>query len=172
MDPSAIKYINNSDKEYVETLIISQFPSQSRDNISTQSNQNLLETTNVKAKRAFEIDSFASLCGLQNESENSSETSVFSIKEELAYYYSTRNQNPSDISEYWKINQMKLPLLASAVRKYCIIPATSVPSESKFSIANYIARKERASLSSMNLRFSIILRDKPKFDKIVIKTVN
>jgi hypothetical protein len=49
-------------------------------------------------------------------------------------------------------------MLASAVRKYCIIPASSIAVESAFSEANFIQRKERSSLSSKNLRFTLVLK--------------
>ena len=80
----------------------------------------------------------------------------------LAYYLTSSQDNPLDISLYWGNNSSKLPLLASLVRKYCIIQATS---ESIFSIANYLGCKERASLSLRNFRFSMILREEPKFEK-------
>ena len=49
-------------------------------------------------------------------------------------------------------------MLASLVRKYLIIPASSVSSESAFSVANFIQRKERSTLSSKALKKSIILK--------------
>ena len=50
----------------------------------------------------------------------------------------------SDYGQFWKKNQIKLSFLANAVIKNCCISATSVPSESRFSIANFVSRKERA----------------------------
>ena len=108
---------------------------------------------------------FTSSCGFTVENENFSSKKGYTLKQELAYYLTSRQDNPLDISSYWRNNSSKLPLLASLVRKYCIIQATSVASESRFSIANYVGRKERASLSSRNLRFSMILREEPKFEK-------
>ena len=58
-------------------------------------------------------------------------------------------------------------MLASAVRKYCIIPASSVAVESAFSEANFIQRKERSSLSSKNLRYTLVL----KTTKLFISTI-
>jgi hypothetical protein len=49
---------------------------------------------------------------------------------------------------------------ATIVRKYCIIPSSSVPSESAFSVANFIQRKERNSLSSKCIKYSMVLRDR------------
>jgi aminopeptidase C len=63
-----------------------------------------------------------------------------------------------DLSSFWKKNCTQLPLLASLVRKYLIIPASSVSSESSFSVANFIQRKERSALSSKSFKQAIILR--------------
>jgi hypothetical protein len=50
--------------------------------------------------------------------------------------------------------------------KNCLISATSVPSESIFSIAGYIQRKGRCILSSRMLRFLILAKQNNKFEKI------
>ena len=106
------------------------------------------------------LDKFASSCGLVvNEQKGSSKNKT--INDELNLYAIARQgASYSDFGEFWKKNQIKLPFLANAVRKYCCISATSVPSESRFSIANFVSRKERAHLSSKNLRFSMMLREK------------
>ena len=49
-------------------------------------------------------------------------------------------------------------MLASAVRKYCIIPATSVAVELDFSEANFFQRKEKGRLSSRNLKYTLVLK--------------
>ena len=54
---------------------------------------------------------------------------------------------------------------------YNLICATSVPSESIFSIAGYIQRKERCRLSSKMLRFLILSKRNKKLEKIKFKTV-
>ena len=163
LDPTSIKYLNAQEKESAEKLIIAMFPK----NISTNSAS--LATTTSNEKRTNEIDDFGLACGFKAEDETLSKNKAFTLKQELAFYLTSRQENTSDISTFWRSNSVKLPLLASLVRKYCIIQATSVPSESRFSIANYVSRKERASLSSRNLRFSMILREKPKFEKIILK---
>ena len=67
---------------------------------------------------------------------------------------------------YWSTRKDS-PLLASIVRATSITPATSVPSESAFSIANYLQSKERSSLSAANLRMTMLLRDKNTVDKLL-----
>ena len=47
-----------------------------------------------------------------------------------------------------------------------MIQAASVAPDSAYSTANYIQRKERSSLSSENLRYSIFQREMPKMGKL------
>ena len=44
--------------------------------------------------------------------------------------------------------------------RFLATPATSVPSESAFSTASYLLRKQRSRLSPMNLSHSVFLKDK------------
>jgi hypothetical protein len=44
------------------------------------------------------------------------------------------------------------------VRYYGVIPATSVPSESAFSVAGYINRKERSSMAPATLKRSMFVK--------------
>ena len=58
-----------------------------------------------------------------------------------------------------------IKLLTKAQRFY-IMSATSVASESAFSVAGYIQRKERTRLSSKNLRFTILAKQMDKLIEI------
>ena len=49
--------------------------------------------------------------------------------------------------------------MVSVVRAFNIIPASSIASESLFSIAGYVKRKHRSFLASNTLRYTMILRD-------------
>jgi hypothetical protein len=60
--------------------------------------------------------------------------------------------------EFWSTHNQSFPRLVILVRRYCIVPATSVASESAFSIAGFIARKQRSSLSSRTLRHLLVLK--------------
>jgi hypothetical protein len=53
-------------------------------------------------------------------------------------------------------------------KRLCIIPSSSVPSESAFSIANFIQRKKRSALSASQLKYSIMLRDEIKVKSLKI----
>ena len=61
---------------------------------------------------------------------------------------------------FWKKNYPDFPILAQLARVFLSIPGTSVPSESAFSISAYVARKERARLSSENLSYTMFMKDK------------
>jgi hypothetical protein len=60
--------------------------------------------------------------------------------------------------EFWSTHRHSFPRLVTLVNRYCIVPATSVASESAFSISGFIARKQRSSLSSRTLRHLLVLK--------------
>ena len=88
----------------------------------------------------------------------SKETIVWTIEQELGYYATTGTLKQK-FESYWYMNQHRMPVLASLVRRFCLSPATSVASEASFSCANYIQRKQRFSLSPTNLCYTMVLRD-------------
>ncbi|CAF1437369.1 unnamed protein product [Adineta ricciae] len=61
---------------------------------------------------------------------------------------------------FWKIYGIDLPVLSEMARCYLSAPATSVQSESAFSISAHYGRKERSRLSPDNLAMSVFLKDK------------
>ena len=63
---------------------------------------------------------------------------------------------------------MELPHLAALVRAYNIQPASSVASESLFSIAGYVPWKQRSSLTANTLCCSMVLRDRDILASLVL----
>ena len=120
-----------------------------------------------KNNHSKKLNEFEMICGINSE-KNLGNKKPFTMKEEIAYNISTRSQYELNRSKYWQENTKMLPLLTSLVKRFCIIPATSVPSESAFSIANFIQRNERSSLSAETLKYSIILRDKGIIEKLIM----
>ena len=163
LDPSTVKYLLNDERHEAERLITAILTNQ------LPITQTRPATQTKKVIRENVIDSFASSCDLKPNDEYLAKDSVYSLEEEFAFYMTSRKENALDVCTYWRNNHFRLPQLATVVRKYSIIAAASTPSESRFSTANYVARKERSSLSSRNLRFSMILKEKSKFDKIILK---
>jgi hypothetical protein len=72
------------------------------------------------------------------------------------------NQLPFD--KFWKKNKKQLPKLFKLAIKYTSSPATSVASESSFSVAGYLQRKTRARLSAKALKYSILIKDSFNID--------
>jgi hypothetical protein len=93
------------------------------------------------------------------------------INEELKYFKLVVQEfnltvKPSVTSaiQFWKLHKDRLPLLTHLAKIHLAACATSVPSESAFSISAYVARKERARLSGKNLAYTVFLKDKVLID--------
>ncbi|CAM4988101.1 unnamed protein product, partial [Rotaria socialis] len=90
-----------------------------------------------------------------------------SVDLEMAIFLNLIRDNESmDFQMFWKNNARTLPRLNQLVRRYNIIPATSVYLEQQFSEAGAIKNIRRASMSSLSLRSLIILKKKDKIEKI------
>ena len=82
--------------------------------------------------------------------------------------YATRfnlRHKPSTSSStlFWQTHGDNFSILGKLAKIMLSVPATSVPSESCFSISSYLGRKERARLSGENLSYSVFLKDKIHF---------
>ena len=89
------------------------------------------------------------------------------IKDEVLNYETLCKNFKGTFSEFWTTNQKNFPKLTSLVMKISIIQASSVPSESTFSVSGYVQRKERHSLSSRNLKFTMLAREITQVKKIL-----
>lgn len=144
--------INEANKRKLSYRTISLAHTSSNTNISTLSNK-------YSIKNDDQLNRFLTGCGL--EPLTISSTSVHlntTIQQELTYYIS-KVPTCTTFEEFWTTHERELPCLSVLVRSFNIRPATSVPSESLFSIASYVNRKQRSSLSADTLRYSMILRD-------------
>jgi hypothetical protein len=89
-----------------------------------------------------------------------------------------------EFDQFWQKNSTTLPLLTNAVHNFCLINATSVPSESTFSVGGIILGKvcaycnlliyiwlnelkkrslkgkHRTSMQPQTLRYTLLLKDK------------
>ncbi|CAF2982201.1 unnamed protein product [Rotaria sp. Silwood2] len=73
---------------------------------------------------------------------------VMTVDEEISRYIKLASaKSADDFQQFWIENGKQLPRLANLVRRMNIIPATSISSEALFSIASFIHRKQRSSLS-------------------------
>ncbi|CAF2042013.1 unnamed protein product [Rotaria magnacalcarata] len=116
-------------------------------------------TTNDKEETNKSSNSLHNLyksCGLSSKSK-ANPTKIFTMTEEICYYLSTVTENQT-LNQYWNSNKSRLLLLSSIVRRYNVICASSMPSESAFSVSGFIQRKHRSSLAPETLRYLMILR--------------
>ena len=91
---------------------------------------------------------------------------LLTIEDELALFSHTIQSYESDFSSFWIQNPARFARLYRVAQQVNIIAATSVPSESIFSIAGIIARKQRTSLSSASLRYLMILEENYRLDAL------
>ncbi|CAF3586880.1 unnamed protein product [Rotaria socialis] len=147
-----------------ETLRITQNNVVVQSNV-TNSRSRSINTNSTDAKQN-NIDSLFSLCGISSSSDQTLPgKKVWSIDEEIGFYMSSINISKKiKFSHYWSDYEHRLPLMSGVVRRVSIIPASSVPCESTFSIAGYIRRKERCSLSANAIRYSLVLKDSHKLE--------
>ena len=155
MDPTTFEHLNEHELRTARQLIkadkfvIEKCP-KVKDNPKTK--------TPVKAKRTSEINFLAEMCNYSSaNNKDSAEPETTNIDQEIAFY--EENNQADDFRKYWQNNCEKLPILTAFVKRYCIISATSVPSEAAFSIANYLQRKERSAMSSKMLRISMVMKE-------------
>ena len=59
---------------------------------------------------------------------------------------------------FWKSNASRYNLIVKGAKRFLSIPATSVPSESTFSTAGFIASKSRSSLLPENVDMLVFMR--------------
>ncbi|CAF2210409.1 unnamed protein product, partial [Rotaria magnacalcarata] len=165
LNPTTYFYLQDDEKfiKKAKQLIVS--TSKGEQFKSTYSSSSISRTLTrsipkIMKKPLLAIETFLSNCEapLPLSSSTSSATKLYTVQQEIGYYISSIDKE-TDFQEYWNKNQNCLPILSRMVRHYCIIPITSVASESAFSIAGYVQRKQRCSLSATTLRYSMLLRN-------------
>lgn len=182
LDPFVFSRLSDEEKSSAEKLIIAFKPEQSNLNknslssssviTSAQSDKDLnpnlsnsskamqLTQNNAKCKG---FDSLFQLCGLEKASP-ATKTKTPTIRQEIAIYKNImKNQNHCvEIGYFWN-NQKDLNLLSEIANHFLIIMATSVASESTFSLTGFLQRKERSALSAEWLKYQTILKDAEEF---------
>ena len=111
-------------------------------------------------KNGNQIKKLFNKCGISWSS--TTETNVkksLTIQQELAKLASIP-KDEYDCSTFWREHGASMPTLSILARKYLAISATSVPSESAFSVSNYVLRKNRLALTSRNVKYTMFLKDK------------
>ena len=135
------------------TTISSQLPQQQSAGLSSSSS-----SASVRRSSATTIQKFKSSCNHESVAPKTAQPHPqLTIKEEFSLYMS-KHKDSTDFQSFWNDNQTAMPFLAMFVRRYSVIPATSIASESAFSVAGYIHRKQRSSLSPSTLRYLMLLK--------------
>jgi hypothetical protein len=84
-------------------------------------------------------------------------------RKHAAYFNLKHKPDATSATIFWSAYGDTLSTLKGLARRMLHTPATSVPSESCFSISSSLARKERARLTGENLSSSVFLKDKIDF---------
>ena len=140
--PRAEKFLLNKVEKYQKTNSIIQNVPQSGLASSTISQSAL-------SKSSMMLKKFLTKCGDQS--------CALTAQQEITQMISL-SKKTLDFSTFWQ--NTKMPLLPVQARKYLAVSTAIVPSESAFSISNYILRKNRISLTSKNLKYCMFLKDK------------
>ncbi|CAF2053132.1 unnamed protein product [Rotaria magnacalcarata] len=162
--------MNDHDRTKAKNLLISESNksnSASEDTTSVQSSSTLTmrrsqPSTNSSTKTISTTDrlkAFREKCGIIETSSAPVKSKTITLRQELIKY-ETFDKNEQSFASFWKKYVNLLPQLSNMARRYGSVPASSVPCESSFSIANHIVRKTRTSLTPKNLKYSLFLKDK------------
>ncbi|CAF4018115.1 unnamed protein product [Rotaria magnacalcarata] len=168
--PSVYVLMNDHDRTKAKNLLISESNksnSASEDTTSVQSSSTLTmrrsqPSTNSSTKTISTTDrlkAFREKCGIIETSSAPVKSKTITLRQELIKY-ETFDKNEQSFASFWKKYVNLLPQLSNMARRYGSVPASSVPCESSFSIANHIVRKTRTSLTPKNLKYSLFLKDK------------
>jgi len=151
------KFIRTENSNYIYQCLVSNCNQEIKAYKNTQKNDFGPNLAKIKSNQTA-AEKLASSLGLIVSQVAPIQTDDKRIQDEISFYRKEVSSNNLSFSNFWKKNSSSIPMLASAVRKYCIILASSIAVESAFSEANFIQRKERSSLSSKNLRFTLVLK--------------
>ena len=167
MDPTIYKYLNDDDKKSAKKLIFKKL-----NNLpSTISSSRVLSssstsTSKIATSKPNSLQYLAMICGHSVTFTTSAVSKQpITLDEELSLYVDAA-RSATDFQEFWITHEKSLPRLARLVRRTNIIPATSVASEALFSIASFLNRKQRSSLSSRTLRYLLVLKSRHNIDKL------
>ena len=182
MDPAGFSICNDREKRSIEQVIkgmaIESFSNtnlKSTYALSTMNSTNHTRTSfqsNQKSKRSA-IDAFNESVGdimhldsIGVEEMDQRSTIVDDIRNYRAImtrFIVKHKLDESSATTFWDRYGTHFPLLGQLARKLLCATATSVPSESAFSLSAFLGRKERARLTEENLSSSIFLKDKVMF---------
>jgi hypothetical protein len=156
LDPVCFAILNELEIEKAKKLIL-------KKQNYFELDESTIRNKKIKKTETFHSN-FASLCGIDIINNN---TVTVSLNQEMSDYVNLiRRSNSISFSEFWRSNCHRFKILVLYVKYYSIISGSSVSDESSFSKANFLQRKERSSLSSENLRYTMILKQKKAIQEL------
>lgn len=88
---------------------------------------------------------------------------IHNYRKSVVQFNLTHKPDATSSTLFWQTYGQNFSILSKLAKKMLSTPATSVPSESCFSMSSYLGRKERARLTADNLCSSVFLKDKINF---------
>lgn len=85
---------------------------------------------------------------------------IHNYRKHVSKFNSTNKPDIKSAQIFWETYGHTFTVLQNVAKKLLSVPATSVPSESCFSVASFLSRKERSRLTGENLSSSVFLKDK------------
>ena len=163
MNPTTYYYLKEDENfiDAAKNLILLKLKHEKLIEIPINSSSSItLSSTNSEKQALIAIEPFLTNCeaSFSSSSSHISVIKSFTIQQELGFYISSIEKE-TEFENFWKLHQQKLPILANLARFYCMMPITSVASESAFFVAGYVQRKTRSSLLPTTLRYLMLLRD-------------
>ena len=168
LDPSSFHFIESSEIEPIRELIEYEskyvIPSAAR-NASIENSAIFTQSEIVTKKSSKKNSNFTEFIKICSSSANAPATTeanaakkILTIKDELNFFTNAMRNNKLDLCTFYHTNHPNIPILSDLARKFCISPATNVPSESKFIVAGYLNRKQRVRLSPKLLKYTMVLK--------------
>ncbi|CAF1329931.1 unnamed protein product [Didymodactylos carnosus] len=165
-DPKVHDLMSQDDKLNAENFIKDDYKKRAKaSSKSSSSSANTISSNDpgesaTTPGQASKFDQFLNKCGVKTTiSSGNTKNRHLTIQQQLSKLRLLLKDN-HDFMSFWSEYSSSILDLSKLARKYMAIPATSAPSEQAFSIVNYVARKNRLSLSSKSIKYTMYLKDK------------
>ena len=160
--------MNDSDRKMAKKIIFRKLNNTSGTHMILSSLSPITTTTTTTTTPAVTtvklnpLEKLAFICGRTISS--STVKKPITLDEEISCYIKAA-KSADNFQEFWISRHKQLPRLSNLVRRTNVIPATSVASEALFSVASFLHRKQRSSLSSKTLRYLLVLKNRRVLEK-------
>ncbi|CAF0975832.1 unnamed protein product [Rotaria sordida] len=173
LDPYIYNRLDDDDRKLAKKYIFKKLNNASLNRVSLPSSSISLSsssttatttTTTTVPSKLSALERLAAVCG-QLVSSPTTNRRTMTLDEEISRYIQLAKL-ADNFQQFCATYSEQLPRLTYLVRRVCVIPATSIPSESLFSTASFIHRKQRSSLSSKTLRQLLVLKNSHLIEKL------